>query len=174
MEIIKRMQANGFDQFPDESRIWIHGFGDPLSAEDQELVRETLSAFHPNWLSHGSPVQAASEFYEDRFVITAAHCSTGISGCSTDSFVRNFKELRQRGVDGLNGALVFYRDRDGIIHSAEHLDFFRLCEDGTIRPSTPVFDTLLHRLSDFRRGRFELPFQDSWHSRTYPLSQVRA
>lgn len=168
------MQANCFDQMPDESRIWIHGFGRPLSAEARALIRETLSAFRPTWLSHGSPVQSVSEFYEDRFVITAAHCSTGISGCSTDSFVRNFQELQRRGIDGLNGALVFYRDRDENIRSAEHLDFYGLCEDGTIRASTPVFDTLLQRLSDLRGGRFELPFQESWHSRTYPLPQVRA
>lgn len=154
---------------PPESELWIFGFSRPLTDSDQARIREKIEAFLPRWQSHGEPVSAAYEIVLDRFVAVAAHCPAGVSGCSIDSSFKVFKELQQEGLDGLNRGLVFYRDRDATVHSVPLGEFQALVDRGEVDAETPVFDTTLRSLKEFRRGAFEVPFSRSWHARSFPL-----
>ena len=156
---------------PDESRLWINGFEQPLGQDERERVRGRLEPFCSTWLSHNDGVTAAFDIWFDRFVVTAAWTTGGISGCSADGLVRNFKQLRDEGVDGLNGGLIFYRGGSGEIVSVDHLAFEDILGGGSIGPDTRVFDTLIQNLGSLREGRFEVPFSESWHSRRFRLAE---
>lgn len=162
------MNSDLFAGLPDESRLWIHGFRTPLDPAQEELVRKVLSAFVEQWETHGRRVDAKFAIVESRFVITAAFCYGGVSGCSTDGFVRVFKSLKDEFMlDGLDGGFVYWRGADGSVQCAAHLDFFGAVEREEISPDTVVFDTLINRLSELRSGQFEKKFRESWHARTY-------
>jgi hypothetical protein len=165
-----------FEPLPDEARVWIQGFSRTLTREAGDIVRERMEAFLSIWASHGNRVHAAWKTVEDRFLVTAAHCETGLSGCGIDAYFRVLKGLRdQDGIDALDRGLVFHRREDGAIQATHHLEFFTLVEKGEAGPGTLVFDTLVETLGDLRKNRFELPFEASWHSRTYgPEQAVRS
>ena len=163
------MNLDRFHKLPDESRVWINGFADTLADTDQQRIRQLLQPFCATWQSHGDPVTASFDIWLDRFVITAAATAGGVSGCSTDGFVRNFKQLRAEGLDGLNGGLIYYRDNAGRVRAADHLEFDSIVASGQIQPQTRVFDTLLNTLAALRQGRFEQDFCESWHARRYRL-----
>lgn len=169
------MNLTTFRELPSDSRIWIHGFSKPLTSEQEETVRKTLIEFLPRWLSHGRGVRGDFDILWRRFLVTAGYCPDGISGCSTDSFIHEIKHLQEHhGIDGLDTSLVYYRDGRGEIQSVPHLDFFKLVSSGPIQVDTPVFDTLLSRLSQLRSGEFEKPFSKSWHARVYSVEQSSA
>lgn len=162
------MNLEHFRKLPDESRLWIHGFREPLSPTAQGLIHSRLSEFLSRWQSHGNPVQAASIIDSNRFLITAAYCPEGISGCSMDSYGRALRALRdEHGLNALETNLVFYLRPGGEIAAVDHLDFFPLVEAGEVGEDTLVFDTLLDGLGELRRGGFLKPFKESWHARTY-------
>lgn len=162
--------TQNFADFAKHARLWIHGFANPLTPKDLEFIQAKLNAFLPVWNSHGTPVKAGFQILEDRFLITVAECPGGISGCSVDSFFRVLKEIAETyELNPLESDLVYFRDSEGQIQAHRHLDFYQTVESGTVTADTPVFDTLLQNLSDYREGRFERAFSESWHSRTYPL-----
>jgi hypothetical protein len=162
------MNLEHFRKLPDDSRLWIHGFRDPLPITTQGLIRACLSEFLRRWQSHGNPVQAASIIEADRFLITAAYCPEGISGCSMDTYARALKDLRdEHGPNPLETNLVFYLRTEGDIAAIEHLDFFSLVQQGEVSEDTLVFDTLVQELGDLRRDGFVKAFKDSWHAQTY-------
>ncbi len=162
------MNLDHFRKLPDESRVWVHGFRDPLPTMTQGLIHSRLSEFLRSWQSHGNPVKAASIIDSDRFLITAAYCSEGISGCSMDSYARTLGSLRdEHGLNALETNLVFYRRPQGEIAAVEHLDFFSLVKQGEVSEETIVFDTLVQELGELRRNGFLKALKDSWHARTY-------
>ncbi len=170
-EVMTDWQA--FAHLPDEAQLWVFGFKDPLGDREKAVIRQTLETFMPQWSSHGAPVECGFEIVHDRFVLVAAISSDGVSGCSIDSCVRQFKFLREtHGLNGLEHSLVFFRAQDGSIQSSPFLRFRDLTESGGVTVRTPVFDTTIVKLGELRSGRFELDFQHSWHARSFPLPAV--
>ncbi|MDA2938989.1 hypothetical protein MYX75_12100 [Acidobacteria bacterium AH-259-A15] len=68
------MYLSEFKDLPDKARVWIHGFEHELNEREQEIIRQELGRFLPQWVSHGVPVKAAFTILFARFVVTAAHC----------------------------------------------------------------------------------------------------
>jgi len=164
------MDLSEFQDLPDEARVWVHCFEKELSKQQQEIIQKGLEEFLPQWVSHGTPVKAAFKILSGRFVVTAAYSQEGISGCSTDSLLRNFKTFKTvDGLDGLKGGLLFYRDKEGKIQAVDQLKFQDLMEAGEITSETQLFQTLLSNLGQLRSGEFETPFENSWLSRTFSL-----
>ncbi len=166
------MDLKEFSDLPDEARLWIYGFENPLDDEAQRLIREQPASFVERWGSHKVPVRGALSIQYDRFVLLAGVSSDGISGCSIDSSVRNFKALKKaHGLDGLNRRLVYYRDHDRSIRALDRAAFQAEVEAGRCHDDTPVFDTTLQTLGELRAGRFELPLSSSWHARAFMRSR---
>ena len=164
------MNLSEFQDLPDEARVWVHCFEQELSEQQQEIIQKGLKEFLPQWVSHGTPVKGVFKILSGRFVVTAAYSQEGISGCSMDSLLRNFKTFKTvYGLDGLKGGLLFYRDKDGAIQAVNQLKFQDLMESGEITAETQVFQTLLSSLGQLRSGEFEAPFEESWLSRTFSL-----
>ena len=165
------MDLTHFKDLPDEARVWIHGFGRELNEREHEIIRQELGRFLPQWVSHEIPVKAAFMILHARFVVTAAHCQEGISGCSIDSLIRNFKTLATvHGLNGLGAGLVWYRDHEGKIQALDQRQFRNVLDSGMISSDTKVFDTLISTLGPLRSGEFEKTFERSWHARTFPLA----
>ncbi len=102
------MDLSSFGDLPDDAQLWVFGFARPLSKRDRENIKKHLDAFLPRWTSHQIPVRGAYTVLYDRFVLVAGHCPEGLSGCSMDSCVSNFKQLKARcGLDALDRSLVF-------------------------------------------------------------------
>lgn len=164
------MSLSAFDALPDESRLWVFAFAKPLAAADRRAIEQQLDAFLPHWLSHKIPVEGAYAILHDRFVLVAGHCPDGLSGCSMDSCVANFKQLKlARGLDGLNSALVYYRNDQGEVESADRAAFQQKLGRGEVTAASHVFDTTLQTLGQLRRGALELPFEASWHARAFRM-----
>ena len=110
------MDLSEFQNLPDQARVWVHCFEQELSEQQQEIIQRGLEEFLPQWVSHGTPVKAAFKILSGHFVVTAAYSQEGVSGCSMDSLLRNFKTFKTvYGLDGLKGGLLFYRDKEGKI-----------------------------------------------------------
>lgn len=166
------MNLASLESFPNSSQIWIYGFSEPLTQSGREQIHGTLQAFCSAWNSHGVPVPSEFVLVEDRFVILVADGSQDVSGCSIDSSVRAFKDIRDtHGLDGLNRSLVFYRDLTGETQAVPYQDFQELVDKGEVGMETPVFDTTLTHLRQLREGLFELPYHRSWHSRSFPVPE---
>lgn len=164
------MDLSEFRDLPDKARVWIHGFGRELNEREREIIKQELGRFLPQWVSHEIPVKAAFTILYARFVVTAAHCQEGISGCSIDSLIRNFKTLKTvHGLNGLGGGLVWYRDHEGKIQALDQRQVRDVLDSGMISSDTKVFNTLISRLGQLRSGEFETTFKRSWHARTFPL-----
>ena len=162
------MSLSALAALPDEIPVWLFGFERPLSAEDRARIGTIFDTFLQGWKSHGTPVTGGYAILYDRFVAVAGHSQDGLSGCSIDSFVGNFKTLKSRfGLDGLNRALVFYRDRQGIVQSASRLAFQQKLDSGKIGSATPVFDTTVATLGQLRAGALESTLQKCWHARAF-------
>lgn len=166
------MDLSKFKDLPDQARVWIHGFEHELKEREQEIISRELGRFLPRWVSHGVPGKAAFTILFARFVVTAAHCRGGISGCSIDSLVQNYKTLKTvYGLDGLKGGLVYYRDPLGEIQAVDQGQFHQAVDSGLISFNTPVFNTLVSTLGQVRSGEFEITFERSWHARAFrPVS----
>ena len=164
------MDLSEFQDLPDEARLWVHCFEQELSGEQKDIIQRGLEEFLPQWVSHSTPVTAAFKILSGRFVVTAAYSQEGVSGCSIDSLLRNFKTFKTvYGLDGLKGGLLFYRDKEGKIQAVDQLKFQDLMESGEITSETQVFQTLLSNLGQLRAGEFESPFEKSWLSRIFSL-----
>ena len=165
------MDLSNFRDLPDDAHLWVFGFADPLSDRDKENIEKHLDAFLPRWTSHQVPVRGAYTVLYDRFVLVAGHCRKGLSGCSMDSCVSNFKQLKaQCGLDALNRSLVFYHDREGQIQSLDRPLFQRKVDSAEITPATTVFDTTLQKLGQLRSGDLETLLGKSWHARAFRVA----
>jgi hypothetical protein len=163
------MNLSVFEELPDQAPLWVYAFERPLGVDEMRLVEESLTAFMREWHSHKKDVYGVFAIVHDRFVILSGASRDGISGCSIDSSVAQFKHFRdEHGLNGLNRNLVFYRDTDGAIQSSDRAGFRAAAADGRVGPTTMVFDTTVPTLGALRSGRFELPLSGSWHAGLLP------
>ena len=164
------MSFSAFSDLPDEARLWVFAFAKPLGPDDRKTIERQLGAFLPHWASHQLPVEGAFAFLHDRFVLVAGHCPGGLSGCSMDSCMANFKQLKlAHNLDALNGALVHYRSRSGEIESVDRATFQKRLDSGQISAESPVFDTTLQTLGQLRSGALETPLESAWHARAFRI-----
>jgi hypothetical protein len=162
------MPADIFSRFAETDRLWVYGFSRPLTDTSIARIENTLRAFIPTWTSHGLSVDGAFFILENRFALLTGGLREGISGCSIDSSVRCFKELKDsHHLDGLDRSLVFYRDAASSIQSVSFFDFQHLVENGIITSKTRVFDNTIESIGHLRRGKFEVNFENSWHVRRF-------
>ncbi len=160
-----------FEGLTDQARVWIFGLERSLSDGETQRLEKGLTQFAATWNSHKVPVKAAFKIALDRFVIVAAESADGVSGCSIDSMVRNLKSVQESiGLGTPRGNLIFFSDEEGQVQSVDHLSFYDTVDSGQIKPQTKVFDTLVQNLGQLRAGRFEPCFEESWHSKTFPLA----
>jgi len=162
------MKLDVFEALPDHARLWIYGFETSLEPKDQSLVRDRLAVFMKDWHSHNADVTGAFEILLDRFVILSGASHNGLSGCSIDSSVQNFKLFRDEyGLNALNRSLVHYRSGDGAVAALDRTAFRAEVDAGRCGVDTLVFDLTIQTLGDLRAGRLEVPLADAWHAKLF-------
>ena len=150
---------------PREAKVWVYGFKEILNPQNKELVQTKLDSFILNWQYHGKPVNGDFEIVDDHFVILTTNDS--ISGCSIDSSVALFKELKNNhSLDALDQNLIFYRSSEGVNAVKRH-EFQVLVSMDKITDSTKVFNLSVTSVGDVHNGDFELDFIESWHSQAF-------
>ncbi|HKP77447.1 MAG TPA: hypothetical protein VJT67_18090 [Longimicrobiaceae bacterium] len=171
------MPATTFDHMPNDARLWVFAAPRPLGEQESDALLERVDAFLERWAAHGAPVLGARDFLHGRFLMVAAdERATGVSGCSIDSLFHALAGVEaDLGADlRRSGSLVFYRDGDGALRSAERAEFRRLAAAGEVGDDTVVFDNTVATVGDVRTGRWETRFRDAWHARAFPLGAAAA
>jgi hypothetical protein len=154
------------EDLPDSSRTWVFGADHDLGDGATDLLLRDVDRFLAQWHAHGSPLTAARDWRDRRFLTIAVDQSTaGASGCSIDGLFRSLKALEPRlGASMVTSGLIFYRDRKGRVQSVDREQFAALGAEGEIGPDAKVFDPTVTSLGEWR-ARFELDASDSWHSK---------
>jgi hypothetical protein len=162
------MDTQAFKNLPDDATLWIYGFEQPLGERDQRIIAERLSSFVRTWDSHKIPVQGAFSIVDDYFVLVAGHTTDGVSGCSIDGSIENFKFFRDvYGLNGLNRNLVYSRNENGEIEVFDRAGFQTAVDNGRIGENTTVFDITIHSVADLRAGKFETAMSKTWHAAAF-------
>lgn len=152
------MPRTDISRLSDDATVWI--FPIAPSVDDPSAMLRRVDDFLDSWAAHNTPVLAARDLRENRFLIVAADKDAEKSGCSIDRLFALVRMMeRELGVAMLDATLVFYRDSGGAVADAKRSDFRELANESTI-----VFDTTVPTLGGVRRGAFERPARDSWHS----------
>jgi hypothetical protein len=159
------MPRTDFDALPDHARIWVFPVQDELSGTEVELLLQAVDGFLDGWAAHGAPLTGARAWVEDRFLLVAVDPTTvPPSGCSIDSMVRALQGVENRTGKRIVGhGPLYLRGSDGSIERMSRAEFREAAREGRVTLETPVFDTTLTALADYREGRFERPAGESWH-----------
>jgi len=157
------MPRIAFDQLPDSSRVWVFASDRPLKGAEAEVLLEEVDRFLEEWKAHGSPLQCAREWRDDRFLaIGVDPTEEQASGCSIDGLFRGLQALERRLATGLvAGGRVFYRDAKGQPQLALRGEVPVLYSRNVLSDDTQVFDTSLTDASAWRQ-RFVRPAHDTW------------
>jgi len=166
------MPATTFDRMPDDARLWVFAAPHPLTDAEAAILLDRADTFLERWAAHGAPVLGARDFRDGRFLLVAAdERATGVSGCSIDSLQHALAEAE--GALGTDlrraGSLVFWRNAEGQVRSAERSEFRRLAQAGEVSDDTLVFDNTVATVGDLRTGRWETRLRDAWHARAFPI-----
>jgi len=152
------MPRTDISRLSDDANIWIFPIT-PAIADPGAMLRQ-VDSFLDSWASHNTPVLAARELRDGRFLIVAADKDAEKSGCSIDRLFALVRTMeREFAVSMLDASLVYYRDADGTVREAKRSELRDRANDSTI-----VFDTTAPTLGDIRSGTWERPARDSWHA----------
>ena len=152
------MPRTDISRLSDDANIWIFPIT-PAIADPGAMLRQ-VDAFLDSWASHNTPVLAARELRDGRFLIVAADKDAEKSGCSIDRLFALVRTMeREFAVSMLDASLVYYRDADGTVREAKRSELRDRANNSTI-----VFDTTAPTLGHIRRGTWERPARDSWHA----------
>lgn len=152
-----------FSDLPDSARLWVFGSDTPITGAVASSLLAEVDSYLDQWKAHGFPLRAAREWLENRFLVIGIDpTAEQASGCSIDGLFRALQNMQKTiGAQIVGGGRVFYRDASGAAQSATREDFSALTASGRIGPTTPVFDTSVTRLDDWRK-KFERPMAESW------------
>ena len=163
-----------FESLPDDSRVWVFGSDVAVTGDAEKTLLAEADSFLGSWAAHGTPLTCSRSWKDSRFLTIAADQSTaGASGCSIDGLFRTLKALGPRiGANLVNSGRIYYRDAGGKVVEVSRERFTELGAAGALSPTTPVFDTTVQTLGDWR-AKFERPLAESWHAQLLPEGASR-
>jgi hypothetical protein len=143
-----------FENFPDNSRVWIYAADRFLTTEEEIFVKRNIDAFVDQWAAHGSELAAAGAILNHTFIVLIAdESNVAASGCSIDSSVRFIKDLgKELNIDFLN-RLSIVIEKEG---EFKHIHF----NDLSSCPDWNMFDATVKNLKEFREN-WKMPIKES-------------
>lgn len=155
------------DQMPSESKVWIYQCNRKFTPDELQQLASKLDNFVKGWQAHGVALDAAYTIKYSRFIILAVNQDKQVAtGCSIDKSVHFIQELEQHfGVTLLDKMNVTYRLGEHIAHKSL-TDFKKMVKDKAVSPQTVVFNNLVNTVGEWI-DHWEVPAQDSWHSRFF-------
>ena len=156
-----------FEKLPLESRVWIYPSNRPFRDGELEYLKDALTIFLSGWTAHNQELEAGFTLPYNRFIILGLNQEkTNASGCSIDSSVHFILELEKKLdlilLDKMN---VTFKQGDYLTHKSLE-DFKKMAKEKSINKSTIVFNNLVDTVEAYQKF-WEVPAQDSWHSRFF-------
>jgi hypothetical protein len=156
-----------FEKLPPESRVWIYPSNRPFRDGELEYLKDALTIFISEWTAHNQELEAGFTLPYNRFIILGLNKEkTNASGCSIDSSVHFILELEKKLdlilLDKMN---VTFKQGDYLTHKSLE-DFKKMAKEKSINKSTIVFNNLVDTVEAYQKF-WEVPAQDSWHSRFF-------
>ena len=155
-----------FDALPPSARVWVFGAAAPVTGAAADALLAAVDEHLAHWKAHGTPLVCGRDWRDDRFLAVAVdEAATGASGCSIDGLFRVLARMEpELGTSLVDSGTVFWRDATGAVQAGSRADFRRATSAGGVSASTPVFDTTVNAVRDWRE-RFERAAAESWHGR---------
>ena len=153
--------------FHSDSRVWIYQSSRLFSLNEALEIETMLNQFVQNWVSHGTPVKAATHLFFGQFIVLIAdETATGVSGCSTDSSVRLIKEIeRMFGVNMFDRTSLAFLLRDkSDRYRVQLLPISQLqyaIDNGFMSPDTLYFNNIVQTKAELENN-WIIPIKDSW------------
>jgi hypothetical protein len=163
-----------FDQMPSNARTWVYTANRILSPVESAQLLTRLDPFLSEWSSHGTPLKAACQVFDNAVVVIAVENGwETASGCSIDKSVRVLKELEQElNISLFDRMIVLFRNAP---HSDLQLlplaQFKNKMADGEVMPSVLIVNTQVEVLGELKEDLWK-PVKDSWLSRFLPSTTV--
>jgi hypothetical protein len=156
-----------FNTLPDHSRIWIYQSNRRFNSDELELVTNKTKQFLEQWAAHGTGLQAGFEIKYERFIVIAVNQDEqNATGCSIDSLVRFIQDLeKELDVELLDKMNVAFKQGD-FVNFKNLIDFKTMAKSGAIGKKTVVFNNLVTNILEYNEN-WEVPANDSWHSRFF-------
>ena len=145
------------------SRVWIFQADREFSPEENSSIKNELSLFVENWLSHGTLLKAHYKLLYNRFIIFFAdEEGDNMCGRAIDASVRFIKELEKKySVSLLDRSRVAYL-KDSNVEACTLAELGQRIEEGEITPGTEVFNNLVSTKEEFDKS-WTVPLSKSWH-----------
>lgn len=159
------------DTLPAGCRIWVFAANRPLDDAERARIAATLLKAREKWGIKQPGMRGCHAFVEDRFAIVGAdEAREMLDGCSVDAMIAWVMRLEaETGLRLMDRMTVHFRDEGGAVRSCSRAEFAGLAKRGAVTAATPVFDTTISRVDDWRAGRFEVPAAQSWHGAAFGL-----
>ncbi|GGG96148.1 ABC transporter ATPase [Pedobacter zeae] len=153
--------------FSPQSRVWIYQSDRKFTSSEENEILNKLAAFTSQWKAHGNELLAKAEIRYGFFIIlTVDESQAGVTGCSIDSSVRLIKEIEQEyHVDLFNRFNMAYKVNGEVVVNSKE-DFETLVNIKQVTPETIVFNNMVQNLAELET-KWEVPFQNSWHSTVF-------
>ncbi len=156
-----------FNELPETSKIWIYQSNRRFTPEEQTEISEKLTNFLNNWSAHGTGLQASFEIKYERFIIIAVNQEVqAATGCSVDDSVRFIMQLeKEYSITLLDKMNVAFKQGE-FVNYKDLAEFRKMAKTGAVGKKTVVFNNLVTNIADYNEN-WEVPAQDSWHSRFF-------
>ncbi len=158
---------NPFENLPEDSKIWIYQCNRKFSDDEFNAIEIDLKAFIETWSAHGTNLEASYLLKYNRFIILAVNQENQIAtGCSIDKSVEFIQSLEKKyAVDLLDKMNVTFKLGEHVAHKPL-IEFKKMAKEKAVSENTIVFNNLVNTIEEFNEN-WEVPAQDSWHSRFF-------
>jgi len=157
------MQTLLQNTLPAHSRVWVYQANRVLTDTEAAKANELISAFLPQWKSHGKELAASIELLHNLFIVVMA--DEGVeapSGCSIDSSVKLVKEIQALlNIDFFDRLVLSYVQNDKI-ELCKMFKFEEKLKAGEINEDTLVFNNLVDTKAKLL-SEWLVPVKSSWH-----------
>jgi hypothetical protein len=161
------------NHFAPTSKVWLYQSHRSFTAQEVLQAENILYPFVNQWQTHGQLVKGFATVLFKQFIVLMADESTAtVSGCSTDSTVRQIKLIEQQlGIELLNRqSLAFI-----IEESIQTIPLFQLQEallNKIITPDTLYFNNLVQTKQELLAHWLQ-PLKESWLSKKVMMMSER-
>jgi hypothetical protein len=159
-----------FSKYDDACKVWVFSCSRKLEPEEEENLLSSINQFFTGWKRHGKKVQSACEILYHQFIIIISNeAVVEASGCSQDALLHFMAEpLKIDGMNYLAPNTISYENENGDVQFLTRNEFVKNIQRKRIfNEETPVFDTTLFKIIDFKADNFKLKLKDCWHHKLF-------
>lgn len=155
--------------FAEDSRVWVYQSSRLFSMSEALEIETLLENFVDQWHSHGAKVKGAAYLFFGQFVVLMAdERATGVSGCSTDSSVRQIKEIENKfDVNMFDRTTLAFVIKDKV----QMLPLSQLIyayDNGFVDQETLYFNNLVQTKEELENN-WITPIRNSWLRKRFDL-----